>query len=100
MNRIQFWIFGSSCLIVGLLYVAQVPLTLAIRSSSRELVGMNLLIEQGQKYHDLWQRLAYRAYQLGQQDPGLADVLRHQQINITPRPPSAAAPSATLRPVP
>jgi hypothetical protein len=96
MNRIQFWIFSVTCGVVGLLYLAEIPLTLGMRTASRELFGMNLLIEQGQKYHDLWERIAYRAYQLGPQDPGLAEVLRHQQINITPRArPESAAPLPT-----
>ena len=67
-----------------------IPATLWLQSDSRELRGMNLLIQQGEECHSLWQKVAMRAYQLGQQDPGLLLVLKHQQINITPHPAAGA----------
>jgi hypothetical protein len=93
MNRIQFWILNVTCLFVGILLLGEVPLMLQVRSANRELRGMGLLVRQGQESRDLWQKVAYRAYQLGVKDPALAEVLQHQQINITPSPqPETAAP--------
>jgi hypothetical protein len=100
MTQIKFWTLSASCVVVGILALLEIPATLWLQASSHEFRGMNLLIQQGEQYNALWQKVAARAYQLGQQDPGLKAVLVHQQINVTPSHPAAGAPAPSATPPP
>jgi hypothetical protein len=90
MTRLQFLVLAITSSVTGLLLLGQIALSQMERSARHERNGMEILIQEGEQSNKLWQQVALLTYQVSQQDPMLKEVLRREQITVSPTTPNTA----------
>ncbi len=97
MSLLQYRIFYATCVVVSLLFIAQLALGRVTQAGAQQLSGLEQGIQRGEQYYAQLQQLAARTYQLSQTDAGLKDVVIRQQITV--KPPSVSSSSSPGSPI-
>ena len=98
---------GSS--LVSVLLIKQIFLGRALDQERRLLVDCQETVSTGPGFENAWKQLAIHIYQVGRQDPALAEVLKKENVEIHSNaaagvgsagaPPRSAPPASSKTPV-
>jgi hypothetical protein len=89
MNRLQFWVFTASAVVVAILAVADLVMAGQVQALNHEAALLERAVPDGERAAQLSRQIATRVYQLSAQDPGLRQLMVREQIIVQNSPPPA-----------